>query len=301
MGSPDGIRKAETLLAEWQSVREDIAKLTEKAESGDSDALMKLVMTASFSTCALAEIQVRKPEIIRPLLSTSAYWPTIASNNDLLNQQMINELRSNGFGSEESMGAIPTRFRRAPTLSSTIAFLLCTLLEDCWSLAKLNKRVDAALKLAKTSRQYSRPERALREVLLFRRHITKHNFELAFVSSLKPLCDEILDETVEECSGLDPLAEDSWKAWFAVARKLFMNLTDGRPEEIPELQKIGGLIINPANKKITFEGDAYKPSMHRGMVRDKIVSSIRYAFKAKVLEGQTAIPSVATRSSNAKS
>jgi hypothetical protein len=113
---------------------------------------------------------------------------------------------------------------------------------------------------------------------------TKFGWEVEFKSWGKPLNDEYLESMIEECSKLPPLSEASWKVWFAVARKVFMDLTDGRPEEIHTLQTIGGLNFDAKNRQLIFQGQEYRPSKERGKVRDRIVTSIRYAFKIKAVE-----------------
>jgi hypothetical protein len=112
----------------------------------------------------------------------------------------------------------------------------------------------------------------------------KFGWEAQFKLWGKPLNEEYIESMLEECSKLPQLSEASWKEWFVVARKLFMYLTDGRPEDIPDLQKIGGLKFGTKAKQLTFQGQEYRPSMERGIVRANIVGSIRYAFKIKAVE-----------------
>ena len=306
--SSNGIERAEGLVSAYQAILEpfrelteeeevldslnqalrvEIGMLTEQAEAGDHEALARLLKTAGSYALGLNKVKLSNPDALKPLLAKTTVWPILITNNDVLNTTRIAELRKLGFGSDVSTGhAAIFYYARTPTVASMIASTLCNLLELGRILAVLRQEINVALELASSVELASskRIKDGLQKLKLKASRKVKFGWEAKFKSWGKPLNDEDLESMLEECSKLPPLSGASWKAWFAVARKVFMHLTDGRPEEIQTLQAIGGLIFDPIDKKLKFQGQEYRPSKERGKVRDRIVTSIRYAFKIKAAE-----------------
>lgn len=284
---PDGIGAASSSISAQETLRKNITTLTKQAEAGDCLALMELLLTAALSTSALHEIQIGNPTVLKPLLAECPAWPSIVSNNDKANQLLIGSLRELGFGSNASLGNAALYFARTPTSASSIASLLLSVLDACRSIIHQRRTTGASLELANIKGN-KKAANALKQSALQSYRTTKSALNRQLKPWNKTFSDEQFESLIEQCSKLAPLSEKSWKEWFAVARKVFMDLTDGRPEESPDLQKLGGLFFDSRTKQFRFENDVYQPSKQRGIVRDKIVSSIRYAFRAKVVQGAKA-------------
>lgn len=279
----DAIRRARFLIEELEQIRLDSEKLSKAIQAGDSNALLLLFAKVTHSLSAIFSVNSIRPDLVSAAMAQ--FDLRTFESIGVLYQEFVAQLKSSQLDSHQAEGVVALNISRSLTHPSSLATFICGFLEACWMLARRRgqiRSIPAKGGKAKTRGTAVAPceqiDAELFKQLLFS---WRRGFSL-FGSTLS---DAQAEEFIEKCAKLPPLSQEEWKKWFAIGREVLMHLTNGRPEEVPELRSIAGLRVDPITRKTIFDGQAYDPKKQRGLVRDRIVSSVRYAFQSKLTRG----------------
>ncbi len=282
----------------WASEQNAIVELSKRAASGEALALDRLLLTATVSIAAIANAEALQPELVRSAMSKSDGWPVMLPADEHIAAQLVKYLKQAGVGSTSNMRFSSSQaLRGESTLAKRIALMLHNCLMHFAGIARIrsdhNQRVELLrsrmkpFKDAVAAKEFAMREDVLQGIRDQQELLVRSTFAAVNRVSVGKITDEVVEDFVEACSELPELSQDSWKAWFALGRRLFMILTNDRPEDVPEFQKVAGLKLDAKLQTMHFKGSTYFEKMHRGKARDAIVSAIRSAFRNQIIEASS--------------
>lgn len=293
---PSSLDEFQAAILGWSDEQARISDLSRKANGGDEFALRRLVHLAARAVLALSEAEQCQPDLVHSIMSQHEVWPVVLFPNQHGATLIVRHLKNVGLGSKCDLRfSISQAMRGEPSTAKSSAFMLHQLLRCFSGIARARSDHDHRVALV---RRKAAPVKHLPEIASvlaqaeeqFARIVAEQE------ASVRPfwldICDrlkrtdtqEAFESFVAKCSKLPELSRDSWKTWFAVARELLMYLTDGRPEDVPDLQKVAGFSRHTKTQELLFKTNVYVEKKDRGRARDAIVSAIRSAFRNQIPE-----------------